>query len=56
MSVLHRCVSELPPKGLTTTPKRNRNASPFQWKIHGLLFKVLDRENEPTNFQEMLLN
>ena len=37
-------------------PKRNRNATLFQWKIHGVLFKVLDRDNEPSNFQEMLTN
>ena len=36
--------------------KRNQNAILFQWKIHGLLFKVLDRENEPSCFQETLKN
>ena len=38
------------------TLKRNRNATPFQWKIHWALFKVLDGDNEPSNFQEMLTN
>ena len=36
------------------TLKRNRNDTLFQWKIHGILFKVLDGENEPLSFQEML--
>ena len=39
-----------------TTLKRNRNATLLQWKIHGVLFKVLDRDNEPSSFQEMLMN
>ena len=38
------------------TLKRNRNATLFQWKIHGVVFKVLDRDNEPSSFQEMLRN
>ena len=36
--------------------KRNRNATLFQWKIHEVLFKVLDGDNEPSSFQEMLMN
>ena len=40
----------------TYTLKRNRNATLFQWKIHGVLFKVIDGDNEPSNFQEMLMN
>ena len=24
--------------------------------MHGILFKILDRDNEPSNFQEMLMN
>ena len=30
----------------------------FLWKIHvhGALFKVVDRDNEPSSFQEMLTN
>ena len=35
---------------------RSENASSYQWKIHGILFKVLDGDNEPSNFQEILLN
>ena len=27
----------------------------FDGKVHGLLFKVLDRENEPSCFQETLM-
>ena len=42
--------------GPRITPKRNRNATPFQWKMHGVLFEELDRDNEPSNFQEMLMN
>ena len=38
------------------TPKRNRNATLFQWKIHRVLFKVLDGDNESSSFQEMLIN
>ena len=38
------------------TLKRNKNATLFQWKIHGLLFKVLDRDNESSCFQEMHMN
>ena len=38
------------------TLKRNKNATLFQWKIHWALFKVLDRDNEPSNFQEMFMN
>ena len=37
-----------------STLKRNRNATVFQWKIHGVLFKVLDGDNEPRSFQEFL--
>ena len=40
----------------TPTLKRNRNATLFQWKIHGVLFKVLHGDNEPSSFQEMLMN
>ena len=38
--------------------KRNRDPTFFQWKIHvhGALFKVVDRDNEPSSFQEMLTN
>ena len=32
------------------TLKRNRNATLFQWKIHGVLFKVLEGDNEPSSF------
>ena len=39
-----------------STLKRNRNATLFQWKIHWVLFKVLDRDNEPSSFHEMLTN
>ena len=35
------------------TQDKNRNATLFQWKIHGLLFKVIDGDNEPSSFQEM---
>ena len=38
------------------TLKRNRNATLFQWKIHVVLFKVLDGDNEPSSFKVMLLN
>ena len=38
------------------TLKRNRNATLFQWKIHGVLFKVIDGDNESSIFQEMLIN
>ena len=38
------------------TLKSNRNATHFQWKIHGVWFSVLDRDNEPSSFQEMLTN
>ena len=41
---------------LTNTLKRNRYATLFQWKIHGVMFEVLDRDNEPSSFQEMLTN
>ena len=33
-----------------------RRATLFQWKIHGVVFKVLDRDNKPSSFQEMLKN
>ena len=33
-----------------TTLKRNKNATVFQMKIHGLLFKVSDRDNENSRF------
>ena len=36
------------------TLKRNRNATRFQWKMHLVLFKVLNGDNEPSSFQEML--
>ena len=39
-----------------STLKRNKNATHFQWKIHWVLFKVLDRDNEPSSFQVMLTN
>ena len=38
------------------TLKRNRNDTLFQWKIHGVLFKVIDGENEPLSFQAMLMS
>ena len=38
------------------TLERNKNATLFQWKIHGLLFKLLEGENEPSCFQETLTN
>ena len=38
------------------TLKRNKNATLCQWKIYWALFKVLDRDNEPSNFQEMLMD
>ena len=28
----------------------------FQWKIHGVMFKVLYRDNGPSSFQEMVTN
>ena len=28
----------------------------FSMEIHGVLFKVLDRDNEPSRFKEMLMN
>ena len=40
----------------TNTLMRNRNATLFKWKIHGLLFKMLDRDKEPSCFQEMVTN
>ena len=40
----------------TCTLERNRNATLFQWKIHGVLFKVMDGDNKPSSFQEMLMN
>ena len=38
------CISKLEIKGhtATNTLKRNRNATLFQWKIHWVLFKVLE--------------
>ena len=36
--------------------KRNRNATLFQWKTHWVVFKVVDRDNEPSSFQVMLTN
>ena len=39
-----------------STLKRNRNVTVFQWKIHGVLFKVLDGDNESRSFQEMLMD
>ena len=36
--------------------QRNKNATLFLWKIHGLMFKVLDRENEQACFQETIAN
>ena len=36
-----------------STLKRNRNAIVFQWKMHEVLFKVLDGDKEPRSFQEM---
>ena len=38
------------------TLKRNRNATLFKWKIHEVLFKVLGGDNEPSDFQEILMN
>ena len=38
------------------TLKRNKSATLVQWEIHGALFEVLDRDNAPSNFQEMLTN
>ena len=38
----------------TNILKRNKNASLFQWKIHGLQFKVLDRENGPSIYQNIV--
>ena len=38
------------------TLKRNRNATHLQWNVHGVLFKLLDRDNEPSSFQETLKN
>ena len=36
---------------IKSTLKRNKNAPVvFHWKIHGLLFKVLDRDNEHSCF------
>ena len=37
------------------TLKRNSNATLLQRKIHEVLFKVLDGDNEPSSFQEMLI-
>ena len=34
----------------------NRNVTLFQWKIHGVLFKAIDGDNESSSFQEMLMN
>ena len=34
------------------TLKRDKNATLFQLKISGLLFKVLDRDNDSSPFQE----
>ena len=44
------------PNTLQYTLKRNSKATLFQWKIHGLLFKVLNRDNELSCFQETLMN
>ena len=33
-----------------------RNATLFLWKAHGVLFRVIDGDNEPSSFQEMLMN
>ena len=33
-----------------------KNATLFQWKIHGLRFKELDRDNVLSCFQETLMN
>ena len=38
------------------TLKRNRNATLFQLKIHGVVFKVLDGDNKPSRFQELQMN
>ena len=43
-------------RGPAHTLERNRNATLFQWKIHGVVFKVTDGHNEPSSFQEMLMN
>lgn len=36
--------------------KRNRNATVLQWKIHGPLFEVLDRDHGSSSVQEKLIN
>ena len=43
-------------KCLLSTFKINKNAALFQWRIHGLWFKVLDRDNVPSCFQETIMN
>ena len=39
-----------------STLKRLKNATPFQWKIHWVVFQVLERDNELSSFQVMLTN
>ena len=39
-------------QSIGNTLKKNRNATLFQWKIDGVAFKVLDRNNEPSSFQD----
>ena len=41
---------------ILNTRKRNRNATLFQWKFIWVVFKVLDRDNEPSSFQVMLIS
>ena len=38
------------------TFKRNKTLHFFYMEIHGVVFKALDRHNEPSSFQEMLRN
>ena len=38
------------------TLKKNKNATLFQRKMHWVVFKVLDRDNETSSFQFMLNN
>ena len=40
------CVTKIPREN---TLKRNRNATPLHSKIHGVLFKVINRENGPSS-------
>ena len=40
----------------TSTLKKSRNTTLFRWKIYGVLLKVIDRGDEPSSFQKMLMN